>query len=116
VKAAGIHHVGLVVTDVDAARHFYLDRLGLSERDDRPDFGFGGAWLQVGDQQVHLIEGREPAPGGGHFALAVDDLDSVVAQLRGAGVTVSDPVPVGTGRQSFVRDPSGNVVELNQPS
>jgi catechol 2,3-dioxygenase-like lactoylglutathione lyase family enzyme len=116
VKAAGIHHVGLVVTDVDAARRFYLDQLGFSERDDRPDFGFAGAWLQVGEQQVHLIESREPAPGGGHFALAVDDLDAVVAELRESGVMVSDPAPVGTGRQSFVRDPSGNVVELNQPS
>jgi catechol 2,3-dioxygenase-like lactoylglutathione lyase family enzyme len=115
MKAAGIHHVGLVVTDVEAARRFYLEHLGLSERDDRPDFGFAGAWLQVGEQQVHLIEGREAAPGAGHFALAVDDLDGVVAELRQSGVMVSDPVPAGTGRQSFVRDPSGNVIELNQP-
>jgi glyoxylase I family protein len=116
VKAAGIHHVGLVVTDVDAARRFYIEQLGFTERDDRPDFGFAGAWLQVGDQQVHLIEGAEPAPGGGHFALAVEDLDAAVAELRGGGLKVSDPVPVGTGRQSFVRDPAGNTVELNQPA
>ncbi len=116
MKAVGIHHVGLVVTDVDTARRFYLDRLGFAERDDRPDFGFGGAWLQVGEQQVHLIEGKEPAPGGGHFALAVDDLQAVVAELRQAGEKVSDPVPVGRGWQAFVADPSGNVVELNQPA
>lgn len=116
MKARGIHHVGLVVTDVDAARRFYLDRLGFSERDDRPDFGFDGAWLQVGEQQVHLIEGQQAAPGGGHFALTVDDLDGVIAELRGAGLKVSDPMAAGTGQQAFVADPSGNVVELNQPA
>ncbi len=115
MKAAGIHHVGLIVADVAAARQFYVDRLGLEERTDRPDFGFDGAWLQVGEQQVHLVEGSEPTPGGGHFALAVEDLDAVVTELRAAGLRVSDPVPVGAGRQSFVKDPGGNLVELNQP-
>jgi hypothetical protein len=28
---------------------------------------------------------------------------------------VSDPSPVGTGRQAFLHDPSGNLVELHQP-
>jgi glyoxylase I family protein len=115
MKAAGIHHVGLVVTDVEAARRFYLDRLGFSEREDRPDFGFDGAWLQVGDQQVHLIQTNDAAPGGGHFALRVDDLDAVVAELRASGLKVSDPIPAGPTRQAFIADPSGNVVELNQP-
>jgi glyoxylase I family protein len=115
MKALGIHHVGLVVTDVEAARRFYVDRLGFSERPDRPDFPFDGAWLQVGEQQVHLIETAEPAPGGGHFALAVGDLDVVVGELRQAGLRVTDPVPNAKGRQSFVQDPSGNLVELNQP-
>ena len=116
MKAAGIHHVGLIVADVAAARHFYVDQLGFEERTDRPDFGFDGAWLQVGEQQVHLIEGAEPLPAGGHFALAVEDLDGVVAELRAAGVKVSDPVPAGSGRQSFLKDPGGNLVELNQPA
>ena len=115
MKAAGIHHVGLVVTDVDAARRFYLDHLGFSERDDRPDFGFDGAWLQVGNQQVHLIEGKEASPGGGHFALEVADIEAVVSELRDAGLKVSDPVPAGPTRQAFILDPSGNVIELNQP-
>ena len=44
------------------------------------------------------------------------DLDAVVAELRGQGVTVTDPVPVGTGRQSFLDDPAGNRVELQEPA
>jgi catechol 2,3-dioxygenase-like lactoylglutathione lyase family enzyme len=66
--------------------------------------------------QVHLIEAKPPDSRGQHFALHVEDLDGVVAELRNKGVEVSDPVMVGTGRQSFLRDPAGNQVELQQPA
>lgn len=104
------------VEDVDAALAFYVDTLGLTVRPDRPDFGFGGAWLDAGGQQVHLIQGTSPPNHGQHFALAVADLGSVVGELREQGIEVSDPVRVGTGLQSFLRDPAGNQVELNQPA
>jgi len=94
---------------------FYVDVLGLTPRTDRPDFGIGGAWLDAGGQQVHLIEGETPPAMGQHFAIAVDDLDAVVAELRGKGLEVSDPFGIGPGRQAFTQDPAGNVVELNQP-
>ena len=114
VQPLAVHHVSINVDDVDAARDFYVDVLGLGLRPDRPDFGFGGAWLDAGGQQVHLIEGKLPTAVGQHFALLVGDLDATVAELRDRGVTVSDPAPVGSGRQSFLSDPAGNVVELHQ--
>jgi glyoxylase I family protein len=46
----------------------------------------------------------------------VADLNATVARLREEGLSVGDPSPVGTGRQAFVRDPSGNLVELHQPA
>lgn len=104
------------VADVDAALRFYVDVLGLSVRDDRPDFGFGGAWLDVGSQQVHLIEAPPPDDRGQHLAIHVGDLDAAVADVRAKGVAVTDPAPVGTGRQAFLHDPSGNLVELQQPA
>jgi glyoxylase I family protein len=118
VKPLGVHHVSINVADVDAALAFYVDVLGLSVRGDRPDFGFGGAWLDAGagGQQVHLIEGQAPDGLGQHFALRVDGLDDVVAELRGRGLKVSDPQPVGPSRQAFVTDPSGNLVELHEPA
>lgn len=116
MRPDGLHHVSLNVRDVPAALDFYTRVLGLTERADRPDFGFGGAWLDAGGQQIHLIEADVPPSLGQHFALAVSDLDAVVAELRGQGVTVSDPVPVGTGRQSFLDDPAGNRVELQEPA
>jgi glyoxylase I family protein len=109
-----VHHVSINVDDVDAAMAFYTGVLGLEARTDRPAFGFGGAWLDAGGQQVHLIEGRPPDGLGQHFALLVDDLDGVVAELRERAIEVSDPTPVGSGRQAFVTDPSGNLVELHQ--
>lgn len=104
------------VDDVDAALRFYTDVLGLEQRDDRPGFSFGGAWLDAGGQQVHLIEGSPPPGLGQHFALLVGDLDATVAELRERGVEVSNPKPVGTSRQAFVADPAGNLIELHQPA
>lgn len=109
-----MHHVSINVDDVDAAFGFYTGVLGLVARGDRPDFAFAGAWLDAGGQQVHLIEGRPPSAEGQHFALQVEDLDATVAELRGRGIEVSDPRPVGSSRQSFLSDPSGNLVELHQ--
>ena len=117
MKPLAVHHVSINVADVPAAVRFYVDVLGLVERDDRPDFGFGGAWLDAGSggQQVHLIEAAVPDGLGQHFALLVDDLDAVVAELRAGGHRVGDPSPVGRSRQAFVTDPSGNLVELHEP-
>jgi glyoxylase I family protein len=109
-----VHHVSINVSDVDEALRFYTEVLGLEQRGDRPDFGFGGAWLDAGGQQVHLIEAPPPAGMGQHFALLVEDLAATVAELRERGVEVGDPSPVGTSLQSFVTDPSGNTVELHQ--
>ena len=115
MQPRAVHHVSINVPDPDVARRFYVDVLGLTERTDRPDFGIGGAWLDAGGQQVHLIEGDPPASVGQHFALAVDDLDAVITELRAKGVEVSDAMAVGPGRQAFTHDPAGNMVELNQP-
>lgn len=112
MQPLAVHHVSVNVPDVPAAIAFYTDVLGGSLRGDRPDFGFGGAWIDLGASQVHLLEAGAPPVLGQHFAVAVADLDAAVAELRGRGVIVADPSPVGPGRQTFVSDPAGNTVEL----
>ena len=116
MQVVGVHHVSINVDDVEAATAFYVDRLGLRPRADRPAFGFGGAWLDAGGQQLHLIEASVPTDQGQHFALRVADLDATVEELRTAGLEVSDASPVGSGRQAFLHDPAGNLVELHQPA
>jgi catechol 2,3-dioxygenase-like lactoylglutathione lyase family enzyme len=114
MEPLGVHHVSINVEDVATAVAFYTDALGFTVRDDRPDFGFDGAWLNAGTQQLHLIAGNVPSSNGQHFAVRVADLDATIAELRANGVAISDASPVGTGRQAFLSDPSGNLVELHQ--
>lgn len=102
------------IADAAVSIPFYTDVLGGSVRNDRPDFDIGGAWIDVGHQQVHLIEADVPPNLGQHFALQVADLDETVAELRAVGIDVGDPVTVGTDRQTFVTDPDGNAVELHE--
>lgn len=116
MQPIGVHHVAINVDDVDAATTFYVDVLGLVPRTDRPDFGFAGAWLCAGDQQVHLVQAQPASDNGQHFALLVADLGSTISELRGRGLEVSDAFPVGPAMQAFLNDPSGNLVELHQPA
>ena len=117
MKLARVHHVSLNVGDVGEAGRFYLEVLGL-EQIERPDFGFPGMWLQTGDTQIHLIEEQgHQAPEGQHFAFQVADIESTIADLRDQGIEVTDPIDIpGAGTQAFLKDPSGNLIELNQPS
>jgi catechol 2,3-dioxygenase-like lactoylglutathione lyase family enzyme len=120
--------VRYVVDDVDEAIAFYTGVLGFAlvmhpaeafamlTRGDlrlvlsRPDGGPGGGQA--------MPDGTLPAPGGwNRFALEVDDVASLVASLRGRGVRFRSDVVEGVGgRQVIVEDPSGNPVELFEPT
>jgi catechol 2,3-dioxygenase-like lactoylglutathione lyase family enzyme len=112
----GIHHVNLLFDDLEESRRFYRDAFGFTELP-RPDFGFPGAWFEMGRDQLHLSPADGAARNGTqHFALHIDDFDAIVARLREAGVRVSEvPRVPGAGRQAFLSDPAGNLIELNQP-
>ena len=116
MQPLGVHHVSINVRDAAESVEFYTSVLGLAARDDRPDFPFGGAWLDIGGQQVHLIEGEVPNGCGQHFAIRVADLDAAVAELRKRAIEVGDPKRVGAARQAFLFDPSGNMIELHEPA
>ncbi|HEX5407180.1 MAG TPA: VOC family protein [Pseudonocardiaceae bacterium] len=106
--------MSIAVPDVAEALDFYTGVLGMTQRLDRPAELGAGAWLDVGGQQLHLIRSTTPDPRGQHFAVLVADLDATTAELRAAGVTVSDAVPIGAGRQAFLADPAGNSIELHE--
>jgi len=116
MQTSGVHHVSLGARDVGASTAFYCEVLGGTLLE-RPDFGFAGAWIALGAGQVHLIPSEETPSGANHFALQVPDRDAAVADLRAKGVEVqvSERDLPGTGRQAFLTDPSGNLIELNQP-
>ena len=113
--ANALHHVSLNVTDVPPAVAFY-EALGFRQID-RPDFGFDGAWMRLGESgELHLLGFPPPEPVGQHFAIQVDDLDVALETLAEADI---EPDRIGAidgiCRQAFLSDPSGNSVELNQP-
>ena len=117
-----LHHVSLVVADTNKSLKFYTEILGL-KRTERPELGFPGAWFQLGDQQVHIMElpnpdstTDRPEHGGRdrHVAFSVTDLDPVKETLEQAGIfyTLSK-----SGRRAlFCRDPDGNAIELIERS
>lgn len=114
-----LHHVSLVVADTGRALAFYQGILGLTIDDSRPDLSFPGAWLSLGDRQLHLLEVPNPDPVDGrpahggrdrHTALLVERIAEFVDRLQTAGV---DYTMSKSGRRAlFCRDPDGNTWEL----
>ena len=120
--------VRYIVDDVDAALAFYRERLGFRE-EMHPAPAF--AMLSRGDLRLVLSapgggpgggqampDGTLPAPGGwNRFQLEVDDLEALVAELRGHGVRFRNEIVTGVGgKQILVEDPAGNPVELFEPT
>jgi catechol 2,3-dioxygenase-like lactoylglutathione lyase family enzyme len=130
------HHVGVTVTDLDAAVEFYRDVLGLDCTD---RFTVSGrafaeavdvdgatgrfAHFDASGARVELVEydpDADPAsetdlnqPGAKHLGLAVDDVDAVYEALDPEVTTLSEPRTTESGtRLCFLRDPEGNLVEL----
>ncbi|MCB2262859.1 MAG: VOC family protein [Candidatus Thiosymbion ectosymbiont of Robbea hypermnestra] len=114
-----IHHVSLIVSDTERSLTFYRDLLGLTPDWQRPDLGYPGAWLWIGEQQIHLLELPNPDPllgrpqhGGRdrHLALTVPDLDALTERLEQAGIAFTRS---RSGRRAiFCRDPDANALEL----
>ncbi|MEM7142569.1 MAG: VOC family protein [Actinomycetota bacterium] len=110
----GVHHVSINVDDVSTCRDFYVDTLGFDQID-RPDLGIGGVWLQMGPQELHLVELPLVEGFGPHFAIQVDDIEQARSVLIERGVAVSEASPIdGVCLQAFFHDPAGNQIELNQ--
>jgi catechol 2,3-dioxygenase-like lactoylglutathione lyase family enzyme len=65
-----------------------------------------------------MPDGTRPEPGGwNRFAVEVDDLAATVDRLRRAGARFRNEIVTGVGgKQILLEDPSGNPVELFQPT
>lgn len=97
------------------AREFYGGLLGLAERDVPPHLEPDRfIWFDAGapDLELHLMVGADPAPGGHHLCLALDEVEALRARLEAAGVETRDATPIVGRSRFFCRDPFGNLLEL----
>ncbi|MFC3052838.1 VOC family protein [Kordiimonas pumila] len=116
-----VHHVSFRVDDLDAALEFYEGVLGCTRLYRPEEITVKGAWLQAGDSQVHIMEvpsssatGTPPDqinPVANHVAFLTSDIDAAEAALKAHGYEVQHG-PTTVVKQIFVRDPSGNMIEL----
>ena len=120
--------VRYIVDDVDAAIAFYCRQLGFEEiMHPAPTF----AMLSRGDLRLALSapsgaggggqampDGTKPAPGGwNRLMFEVDDLDGTVELLRESGARFRNDIVTGFGgKQILLEDPSGNPIELFEPT
>jgi catechol 2,3-dioxygenase-like lactoylglutathione lyase family enzyme len=118
--------------DLERARSFYADKLGLEPSEQRP----GGLLYRCGDSEFALFESTG-APSGDHTQMAweVDDIDAPVAELRARGLAFEEydapglktengiaevegnyPSKGGVGeRAAWFRDSEGNLLGIGQP-
>ncbi len=116
---AQINHVSINALDLEESVGFYVELLG-AEPIPTPNFGLPVQWLAVGGTQLHLFERDLTPTSHHHVAFTVDDLQDAyrVAERRQAldrGAFGNHLVELpGDVVQLYVRDPAGNLIELDQ--
>ncbi len=116
----GFTHVSIHAHDLDESVRFYQELFEMEEIP-APDFPFPVRWLRVGDLQLHLFQSDEAAPGGHHIGIEVDDFEAAHERVKKHGARIEEgyfsklyELPDGAV-QMYLRDPAGNMVEVNWP-
>ena len=115
MQGKALNHVALVIDDLEKAREFYGDVLGLSEIERPPEVrSVIGTWYALGDRQLHLMVMEDhPESSSRHFAIEIDGMDELLDRLEAGGFEVEDSFGfLEFKRRKFTRDPSGNRIEL----
>ena len=115
-----INHVSINALDLQESVDFYVDLLG-AELIATPNFGLPVQWLALGRTQLHLFERDLEPTSHHHLGITVDDLEPVyrAAERRDAfddeafhNRLIELP---GDVVQLYIRDPAGNLVEIDSP-
>ncbi len=115
-RVIALHHTTIVVRDLDNARWFYGQVLGLRELERTSDITRPGMWFDCNNAQLHIVVANEslPVPAQRHFALEVEDFDDTVEVLQKHGVRITrGPGKRGDGSNFLTCvDPEGNTLEI----
>ncbi|MSO47229.1 MAG: VOC family protein [Thermoleophilia bacterium] len=119
MPAIDLNHVSISTRDFDESLRFYTEFLGL-EHIPTPTMSVRVEWLRVGQRQIHLFPESEPVPDRHHLAFEIDNFEELYLAAIEQGHLVDVPgfaaatlLPDGSG-QMYLRDPSGNLIELTQ--
>ena len=125
-SAISVHGVRYQVKDVERSIAFYTQHLGF-----RLEHQAGSAFASVSNGELNLLlsgpgssgsrampDGSRQEPGGwNRIVLRVDDLPSLMAAMKNAGLHFRNEIETGpAGRQIQLEDPDGNAVELFEPA
>ena len=129
------NHIAIIVSDVGRSLSFYVDILGLQQIR-RPNFDRHGAWLTMGNIELHLIKGVPVPPCDdnlivGHISLETEHVDLVLQKLRDMNIQFRQNISVPDSKKSranrfeghegkqstgviqyFFTDPDGYYIEI----
>ncbi len=129
-----IDHVGVAVSDLDAALALYEGNFGMTvaHRETVEEQGVEAVLLDVGDGHIELLRPLDPAtpvgrflerqgPGLHHVAYRVDDIEAALARLREDGIALIDSEPragIRASRVAFLhpRATGGVLTEIVEPA
>ena len=118
MRATGINHVSIAARDLEESTQFY-ETVFAMERIATPLFETPVQWLRVGDLQLHLfLEENGTAPARHHLGITIDDFDAAYRAISALASAEwgAELVELPSGQvQLYVRDPAGNLIELNWP-
>jgi catechol 2,3-dioxygenase-like lactoylglutathione lyase family enzyme len=112
-----VDYIRVPVTDIEQAKHFYGDLLGLelnpnSPHDDWVEYEAGNVTLAVMTPHTHDYEFSALPPST--IALRVADVAAAKARLEAAGLEVGELWDSGLCRGAGVNDPAGNRILLHR--
>lgn len=113
-----LNFVVVYVRDLDKAKAFYTDVLGMTVLEDHsspsfitlsPSNGTQGAMLGLQDKMAAVLPPRhEESPGGVELSFEVDDVDATWQRWKEKGVELlTEPTDLPFGRYFMARDPEG---------
>ena len=124
------NHIAITVSDVGRSISFYVDVLGLQQIR-RPEFDRHGAWLTMGNIELHLIKGIPSLPPVdnlqvNHISFETHNIDQVLCKLRQFNIRyrqnlaiTKSKTDVNVGKrqkpgiiQYFITDPDGYYLEI----
>lgn len=127
MKLSSIHHIAIIVSDIEKAREFYVQKLGFevireNYRAERGDWKLDlrvdeHTELEIfAEKNSPLRVNRPEACGLRHLAFRVESVEETVKELKSLGIEC-EPVRFDTytkDKMTFFQDPDGLPIEIHE--